>query len=57
MDGFLSVLMIIISWMQNTTLITLKVGDFQAPITFMELFVGFAIVSIGITFLHKVFDW
>ena len=57
MDGFLSVLMIIITWMQHTTLITLKVGDFQAPITFMELFVGLAIVSIGITFLHKVFDW
>ena len=57
MTGFLSILMIIINWMKDTTIINLHVGDFSAPITFMELFVGLAIVGIGITFLHKVFDW
>lgn len=57
MTGFLTVLMTIISWLQNTTVIYLSVGEFSAPITFMQLFVGLAICGIGITFLHRLFDW
>lgn len=57
MTGFLNILLIIINWMKNTTVINLSVGDYQAPITFFQLFIGLAVVGLGITFLHKVFDW
>ena len=57
MRGFMSILSMILTWMHDTTAITLEVGDFSAPITFMQVFVGMAIVSIGITFLHKIFEW
>lgn len=57
MRGFMSILSTIINWMHDTTAITLEVGEFSAPVTFLQVFIGLAVVSIGITFLHKVFDW
>ena len=57
MQGALTIFTMIFTFMAETPIMTLSVGEFSGSITFMQLFVGSAIALLGVIVVHKIMEW
>lgn len=57
MNDALNMFTTIINFMRSTAILSFEIGGNALSITFLDLAVGTFVVSIGITALHKIFEW
>lgn len=57
MADFLSIFMQIYNFMKDTTILSFTIGNQSVSLTFLNVLVGTAVISIGISALHKIFEW
>ena len=57
MSAFLDIFMTIYNFMKDTTILSFSIGDQSVSLTFLNVLVGTSVISIGISALHKIFEW
>lgn len=57
MQAFLDIFMIVYNFMKDTIILSVSIGGHEVTFTFLNVLIGTTVISIGITVLHKIFDW
>lgn len=57
MSAFLDIFMQIYNFMKDTTILSFSIGGQSVSLTFLNVLVGTTVISIGISVLHKIFEW
>lgn len=57
MSAFLNIFMQIYNFMKETTILSFSIGGQSVSLTFLNVLVGTTVISIGISALHKIFEW
>lgn len=57
MQDFLDLFMTVYNFMKETEILSFTIGDAEVTLTFLNVLIGGAVVSIGISVLHHIMDW